>query len=74
MSVYKDPEEDLTIPVPKEDKVVEPLLATVNWDTPEEEAAIKIAVLGRVEVPWTDRVAIGEEEPMPTKPLALTVR
>ena len=64
----------LISPVPKEEKVEEPLLATVNWATPVEEETMKIGVAGRVEVPWTERVAIGEEEPIPTRPLALTVR
>ena len=62
------------MPVPKLEKVEEPLLATVNWAVPLEEATLKMSVVGRVEVPWTERVATGVLEPMPTKPLALTVR
>ena len=60
--------------MPNEEIVVEPLAATVNWEAPEEEATLKISVVGNVDVPWTDRVAMGEEEPMPTSPLALTTR
>ena len=62
------------MPVPKLLKVELPLLATVNWETPVEEATTKMLMAGRVLVPWTLRVAIGEEEPIPTKPLALTTR
>ena len=68
------PADDLTTPVPKEDKVVEPLAATVRRLTPVEDAMVKTLTEGRVEVPWTDRVAMGEELPMPTRPLALTVK
>ena len=50
------------------------MLATVSKATPVEEATMKGLMAGRVEVPCTERVAMGEEEPMPTKPLALTVR
>ena len=62
------------MPVPKDERVVEPLPATVNWETPEELATTKMLVAGRVEVPWTDRVAMGVLLPTPTKPLALTVK
>jgi hypothetical protein len=72
--VYREPEVTATQPVPREFTVVEPLLAMVNWEAPEEEATTKMLVAGKVEVPWTERVAMGEEEPMPTRPLALTVK
>jgi hypothetical protein len=65
---------DLTRPVVRELKLVLPLLATVNREAPVEEATTKTLVVGKVLVPWTDRVAVGELEPMPTKPLALTVK
>lgn len=74
MSVYREPEEDLTMPVPKEEMVVEPLLATVKREVPEEEATTKGLMLGYVLVPWTVRVAIGLEVPMPTLWLAVAVR
>ena len=60
--------------MPKEEAVMLALLATVKAETPVLDATTKILVAGRVEVPWTDRVAMGEEEPIPTKPLALTTR
>ena len=73
--MYRAPAEvDLTKPAIKDDRVVEPLEAMVKAETPEDEATLRISVVGRVEVPWTDRVATGVEEPMPTKPLALTVK
>jgi hypothetical protein len=65
---------DLTNPAPRELRVTLALLATVKALTPVEEATTKMLVVGKVDVPWTDRVAMGELEPMPTKPLALTVK
>ena len=70
----KAPAVDLPRPVPKEEKVEEPLAATVSWAAPEEEATRKISVVGRVEVPCTDKVATGEDEPMPTRPVCLTIK
>ncbi len=60
--------------MPKLDMVTLALLATVKTATPVELAAMKIGVEGKVVVPWTERVAIGLLLPIPTKPLALTVR
>ena len=75
LSVNREPPAvDLTKPAPKEEMLVEPLAATVNKAVPVEEATLKTSVVGRVEVPWTERVATGEEEPTPTKPLALTTK
>ncbi len=73
-SVYSAPKVERTKPVPKEERVMLALLATVKAETPVEEAATKILVAGKVDVPCTDRVAMGVEEPTPTKPLALTTK
>ena len=74
MSVYRAPLLDLTMPVPKEATVVEPLLATTNCTAPVELATVKMLVEGRVDVPWTYKVEVGAEVPTPTKPLALTAK
>ena len=55
-----------TSPVPKEERVVEPLAATVKTAASEEEATLKISRVGEVEVPSTTKVALGVVEPMPT--------
>lgn len=74
-SIYKAPPEvERTKPVPRELMVVEPLAPTVNSELPVEEEITKTLVVGKVEVPWTDRVAMGLDDPTPTKPLALTVK
>ena len=72
--MYREPLVDLTKPVVKEDKVTLALLATVKEATPVEEATTKILVAGKVEVPWTTKVAMGLDEPTPTSPLALTTK
>ena len=50
----------------KEERVVDPLAATVKREALEEEATTKTLVPGNVDVPCTDRVAMGEEVPTPT--------
>ena len=62
------------MPVPKDERVVEPLPATVNWEIPEELATLKISVVGEVDVPCTTKVALGVEEPMPTLWLLVTLK
>ena len=64
------------MPVPREERVVEPLAATVNREAPVEVATIKIGVvvLLSVLIPCTTSMAVGVEEPMPILELALTVR
>ena len=46
---------DLTKPVPREDKVVEPKRLTVNNEEPEEEAMVKGLALAAA---WTVRVEV----------------
>ena len=72
--MYREPLLERTSPVPKDDRVVEPLEAMVSREEPVEELTVKTLVVGRVDVPWTDRVAMGELLPTPTRPLALTVK
>ena len=63
LSEYKEPPEvALTKPVPKEERVVEPLDATCRKVAPEEDATLKTSKVGLVEVPCTTRVALGEVE------------
>ena len=64
MSVYRLPEEDLNIPVPKEDKVVEPLLATVKYWAAVEEPTTKIGRVWEELEAKTTRLAWGVEELM----------
>jgi len=54
----------------KEDKVVEPLAATVNRELPVEEETIKtgVVVLPPELIPWTASMAVGEEELKPDNP------
>ena len=66
--LYKDPELDLTSPVPREERVVEPFEATDNRDVPDEEATVKRVTEGAVEVPWTYKVEVGAVVPIPTLP------
>src|SRR5690348_1017977 len=54
--------------------VVLPLPATVNKEVPVDEATVKTFKVGEVEVPSTARVAVGEEEPMPTVWAEVTAR
>jgi len=47
-----------------------PLAKTLNKDAPDEDATVKIGSVGWVDVPWTTKVAVGDDEPMPNDPLA----
>jgi hypothetical protein len=62
--VYREPAADLTIPVPKEERVVEPLWLTVNMEVPVEEAIWNRSVPA---LPWINKVVVGVMVPMPTK-------
>ena len=50
-----------------------PLFKTVKSDEPFDEATSKTLRVGRVEVPWTNRVDTLVVVPMPTLPLAETL-
>src|SRR4051812_18308480 len=50
-----------------------PLADTCNIELPLEEATTKIGRVGNVDVPWTTKVALGVEEPMPKLPLAFII-
>lgn len=72
--MYRDPPEvDLTRPAPREEMVVEPLLATVRREAPVEELTVKTLSVGLVDVPCTTKVAVGVVEPMPTLWLLVTL-
>jgi hypothetical protein len=74
VSVYRAPEELLTKPVPKEERVVEPLGATLNREEPVEEATVKRLAVEVVFVPATTIKPKGVVVPMPTFPPAVTLK
>ena len=51
-----------------------PVAATLSITALVEEATLNTSSVGEVDVPWTDRVAVGVVEPMPTLWLLVTLR
>ena len=67
----KEPPEERTRPVPKDDKVVEPLAATVNKDAVLEEATLNGF---SVPVPWTLKETVDDVALTPaTLPLSFKI-
>jgi hypothetical protein len=61
-----EPDEDLTTPVPREERVVEPLVPTDKNETPLVEATTKIGKVWPEEEAWTTKVPLGVVELMPS--------
>jgi len=72
--IFSSPPTLLTIPVPRDERVVEPLAATVRKEALLEEATTKIGSVGAEDVPWTTNLALGVVEPIPTLPVAVTLK
>ena len=72
--LFNSPLTLLTMPVPKEDRLVEPVAETLNRTLWVEDATWKTSRAGEVEVPSTTKVALGVVEPMPTLWLAVTLK
>ena len=71
--VFNSPLMLVTTPVDKEEIVVEPLGLTVKRLAPLEEATVKTFCVGKVDVPWTNKVEELVVVPIATEPLVLTV-
>lgn len=48
-----------------DETVVDPLAATVKYCEPDDEATVKMGIVGAVEEPATERLAMGVDELIP---------
>ena len=61
----REPDDERTTPVPKEERVVEPKALTENREEPEEEARVKMGTVV-VAMFWTNRMEVGAVVLIPT--------